>query len=307
VKVQKIIQLATCEDNLIGYIDKVQIYKNRIFILDIFTSKGIFVFDIEGSYIGQLGHHGRGPGEYITPISFTIDEKNDEVLIFDNALRKVLYYRISNLSLIKEIPIDFYFTNSLWMDNTDLAYFIPGSLAYDFKGQVRITDSQFETINEFAPKELYTRYGYGFEYIYKVDGRNYFYRPNEYIIYEFDEYSFAPVFNIEFFADIPPVDYSYEQEEHLSFSTRLEASNYVNRYSIVESTETISVYFKIRDMAYMGIYDKYNAKATTFKMEDIYVDAGQLKRPLTTCDDYFVSELAAINDDDNPRLIIYEF
>lgn len=59
----------------IGEISYILVYKNRIFVLDTFQTKSVYIFDMQGNYIGQAGRVGQGPGEYTQPFAISIDEK----------------------------------------------------------------------------------------------------------------------------------------------------------------------------------------------------------------------------------------
>lgn len=88
------IPLETNSDNLIGHIDEIKIYKGKIYILDITKAKAVFVFNFEGKYLGRIGKNGNGPGEYPQPEGVEIDKKNQEILISNAAIRKILRYTL---------------------------------------------------------------------------------------------------------------------------------------------------------------------------------------------------------------------
>lgn len=90
-----VIPLETLSKNLIGHIDEVKIYKNEIFVSDIRKSKSVYVFDLRGKYLRRIGDIGSGPGEYSRPEGFEIDEKNNELLVFNGNIRKILRYNLS--------------------------------------------------------------------------------------------------------------------------------------------------------------------------------------------------------------------
>lgn len=58
----KFIPLETIDNNLIGNISQIAIYKDMIFVLDRFYSKRLYAFKTDGTYIGQIGNQGNGPG-----------------------------------------------------------------------------------------------------------------------------------------------------------------------------------------------------------------------------------------------------
>lgn len=91
VEDSRMVRLETRDDNLIGRIDRIQVYKEKIFILDRFRAKGVLVFDIEGKYLYRIGRVGKAPGEYQLPMDFTIDFYSKEVIVLNDG-GQLLYY-----------------------------------------------------------------------------------------------------------------------------------------------------------------------------------------------------------------------
>ena len=103
------ISLETKDDNLILDASMVRIWNDYIYILDCFSqNKSIYVFDIQGKYLGKIGNVGGGPGEYIMPLAIVVDEVNNQLIVKDVALNKLLYYNLSSFKYVKEQSIPFY-------------------------------------------------------------------------------------------------------------------------------------------------------------------------------------------------------
>lgn len=79
----KIIPLETNSNCLIGQISEIEIYNDTIYILDKNIAKALFMFDKNGNFIKKIGSLGKGPGEYISPKSFTIDNITRQIKILD--------------------------------------------------------------------------------------------------------------------------------------------------------------------------------------------------------------------------------
>lgn len=63
-----LVKLETTEDNLIVDINQVEWWKDRIYILDSYSpTKGIYVFEKDGRYVGRIGRVGQGPGDTFSP------------------------------------------------------------------------------------------------------------------------------------------------------------------------------------------------------------------------------------------------
>mgnify|MGYP000200197162 CR=1 FL=1 len=71
---------------LVGSVDKVIFAENKYYILDKDYTNGVYIFDVKGGYIGQIGIEGDGPTNYEDINDFTIVtvEGAQEVWILDN-------------------------------------------------------------------------------------------------------------------------------------------------------------------------------------------------------------------------------
>src|SRR5690554_7503187 len=83
----KIVPLETKENSLLGEIQKVELYDEKIFIL---SRNQIFVFEQNGKFIQKTNRTGRGPGEYIEIKDFDIF--SETLFILDRTGQNVLEY-----------------------------------------------------------------------------------------------------------------------------------------------------------------------------------------------------------------------
>jgi len=74
------ISLETSENSIFGAIDKLIIYDDKYYILDLKTNK-IYVFRQDGSFVLTIGSIGKGPGEYTHLADFVIDEEKKRIII----------------------------------------------------------------------------------------------------------------------------------------------------------------------------------------------------------------------------------
>jgi hypothetical protein len=70
-----------------------QVFDDKIYILDISADNKLCVFDKAGSFLYQIGNKGNGPGEYINATDFTIDRKGKRIYILDNKTGNIIKYR----------------------------------------------------------------------------------------------------------------------------------------------------------------------------------------------------------------------
>jgi hypothetical protein len=95
----KVIPLETNDNCLIGQIDQISLTNNELFILDSRSAKSLFVFSKNGEFIRRIGKLGRGPGEYTSPSTFTINDKRKEIYILDRNYQVILKYNYAGIYL----------------------------------------------------------------------------------------------------------------------------------------------------------------------------------------------------------------
>ena len=98
----KCIPLETSDNSLMGRIDKILVFDKNIYVLDVSSAKGLFIFDEKGSFIQRVGNIGNGPGEYIRIIDFSIDTDKNEIIILDEA-RKLIFYDIFTCKYLRTV------------------------------------------------------------------------------------------------------------------------------------------------------------------------------------------------------------
>lgn len=90
----EVVQLEANEESVFRYIDNIMCVDDCYFILDS-RSFAIFVFNKEGKFKYKISNKGSGPDEYSYIASFTIDEKNSELLLLDGMRSEVNYYSLA--------------------------------------------------------------------------------------------------------------------------------------------------------------------------------------------------------------------
>lgn len=98
------IALETNPNSLIGNIDQIEIYDEKIYILDSRNTSALYVFTINGKFITKLEGTGNGPGEFISPHSFWIDP-NGYLFILDRQLSRLLKFQLKDLAFIDNITL----------------------------------------------------------------------------------------------------------------------------------------------------------------------------------------------------------
>lgn len=91
VTVESVIDLETTKNSLIGDIEKIEYFEDKIYILDNTYSKSLFLFDKKGNFISKT-NIGHGPGEVISPWSFIIDKQNRIIMLWDQNLSSMILF-----------------------------------------------------------------------------------------------------------------------------------------------------------------------------------------------------------------------
>ncbi len=105
-KETSIIKLETNKNCLVSEISEMEIYDDKILILD-WKLNALYVFNTEGKFLQQLGQIGRGPGEYIRPRYFFVNKDEKIVKVFDAPTMKLICFDIEG-NLKSEIKFNSY-------------------------------------------------------------------------------------------------------------------------------------------------------------------------------------------------------
>lgn len=100
------IPLQTVSEGLLGEITKIIKTGDKYFILDSEVAKKIFVFDLMGNFLYTIGTPGRGPGEFMNPTDFCIDEDRGFLVIVDPYFKLIKTDLEGNFIMEKSLPQD---------------------------------------------------------------------------------------------------------------------------------------------------------------------------------------------------------
>lgn len=147
----KFIPLETNEECIIGTISKVLFSKGKYYILDSKSAKQIFVFDSLGKYLLHIGKIGKGPGEFIRPVDFCIDNTANYILIID-ADRKIIKVDLNgNFILEKKPPVKNRALTNIESDNGIIYAYTGQRMSNERKVQVIQLDSNLNPVKWILP------------------------------------------------------------------------------------------------------------------------------------------------------------
>jgi hypothetical protein len=114
------IALESPDEHLIGEIDQLLIYKERLYILDQRHTQSVFCFTKEGKFLYELNKKGQGPGEYTNIDNISIDHDSEHLLIFFN--QKILEYDLEG-KYIKTHFVDLWANDFAYIRDNCIAFF----------------------------------------------------------------------------------------------------------------------------------------------------------------------------------------
>ena len=94
-------------ESMVGNVDEIKLCGDTLFIL---SDDALLLFKTDGQFITRIDKRGRGRGEYINITGFEIDQKNNNLLIFDRStgmLRFTLDGKFIDKVQIKGMPLEF--------------------------------------------------------------------------------------------------------------------------------------------------------------------------------------------------------
>lgn len=307
VKDYSLIPLELTENNQILDATEVKIVDDKIFVLDCYSqlNKTLHVFDMDGKYQGQVGTAGQGPGEYIMPMSFLVNKKENLIHIMDMATNKLLSYKFDTFEFVKETQLTFYSSCSASYDNGQIIWYIGSGLQNegDFQKHIQITDTQCEIkASMLNRKDLPTRGLYNIRNCFMTsDGDTYFHHP---FLGDYEKIGteITPAFSLKF------EHHDFPSEEYLSANKkeiieRLKDDGYIQYCDALMSQSAMACYFGIDKTAYWGIYDRAASKGWYIDREKIEDDLGigALNRPKSVYNDSFVSVIYTEKIDELPE------
>lgn len=297
VRDYSLIRLETQENNLIADATMVHVWNNRIFILDTYsTNKGVYVFGMEGEYIGRIGGVGQGPGEYIFPVSMSIDKEGNKLIVKDGAKNRLLFYSLSDYTCLEEINIPFYSNCVEYLAPNRLIWYVGSGCANvgeDTK-HIQITDMKATPISRHMNRENLPKRGlYNVStYFHGINDEMYFHHPfsNEMYCYDIETDSVRMRYILQWDGlTFPSKEYVVRNSEDIV--NQLKQDGYISFYDIHENSERLLCYFGAGKDKYIGVYSKKQREGFYTNIEDIEDDLGLLKyvRPKSIYNDSFVS------------------
>ena len=298
----KYVKLELIEKSLIGSIDKVVIFEERIYILDRQT-RSLLVFDIEGNFIFKIDKVGQGPGEYIQLDFFDIDRENRQIVLTDLMAYWVMRYDFDGKFLFRQkIPVWCYGVSVLpnygivlyadLQNNSDkLAQeynliYLDSAMNFQ-KGYFPYNSKDFDQRN----KPLLTLGGQ----FYTFDNYLHFSFPSGSIVYKVVGDSLINKYQFDFGKDMLPVENSARLKQ---FNEHLNEEIYNGFSTTVMENEEI-LFFRMKTKVAPGlVYTVYYSKESKKILSSfMFMIDGKFSvfTPITGYDSWIVSEVPSFS------------
>ncbi len=148
----RLVPLETTPECLIGSINRMQVYEERIFIMDE-MSNALLTFDLNGKFLSKIGAVGHGPGEYVQIDYFHIDFEKKQIVITDLMSYYVLRYDM-NGTFIKKVKIPLWIEGiSPWTNGGYLlhANFRNNKKTLKQEHNILLCDSNMKIVKAYQP------------------------------------------------------------------------------------------------------------------------------------------------------------
>lgn len=267
----KYIPLETPEGCLIGSVDQLTVTDEAVYILESDQERGaMYVFDREEKFVSRVGRHGRVPGEYILPLSFTVDGRS--IAVVDGGMNRLLYYDIHTFGFVRQRPI----FNSSYFERLDDKTMVwendesDPDIPYSEFSYV-VTDTSLKAETGYLDKVI--RSGCSIiagKPLYRFGGEVRMYAPFLPTVYRGTAEGCDPVYTIDFDRfELPPAEFMQKiSRDNRCYFDELENSGYVSSYEIFETAGALCVRYMVEHEKYIGLYSKTGGRGFACRKND---------------------------------------
>jgi len=179
-------------------VDELTIKGDRIYIFDREQGLKLLVFTFDGDFLFEIKSYGRGPGEFIQPLDFAIDEQNGLISILDTGNYKVLFYELDTGTFVNEKKFDFsteYFSKT----KSGYVFFNNNFLNGNDSKNLFFTDNELNVESKKMPIPK-NKIGFHYGLIRHFSGENesMLSVPHDNTIYSISETNYEPYLYIDF-------------------------------------------------------------------------------------------------------------
>lgn len=263
------------DDIVLGNIDQIADDGTYLYLLQTQSAgAGVYVFDLaSGSFRTKIGNKGRGPGEYVVPVSFTLADR--WICIIDGASQKAMYYDTGDG-----------FRHIGDKGTGDICYFEPcdgsgylisGNNSYYsnsrfYDKSFLVMDSSFTVIDGMVDKAFISGYITGpLKPAYIYGGKVRLYTQTAPVVYEYDGNGMSPVYRLSFDGfSFPPLNYMKKiSRGGKDYTGALRESGYISYYDFFETGDALMALFMTGGERHLGLYSKRSGLSRIWSGEEL--------------------------------------
>lgn len=289
-------------DHPIGIIDKIHITNRNVYILDSQHAKSLFVYDRNGNINKVINNVGQGPGDFIYPGDFDIQQNSENIIILDRNQRKLIYYSKQG-DFISELKLNAYINTFASIKNNSIVMDKGNSISDKSANYIRIINEKGNQLAELLPIPEFVK---EITISPRIPLQKYLdtllFMPsmsNEiYCIYENES---KLKYRIDFGSGWPSKSYleRAKGKHPLKISQDLIKDKYVIFLNYMENKDVLHLNFHYDSKNYSFYYNKHSGKSILF-----YMNNENVSFPLATTGSSFVC--AQYVEDKNPGLMFYD-
>ncbi len=290
------LKLETRDNCLLGGISQCSEIGEYYILLDNITAKALYVFKLDGSFVQQIGTKGNGPGEYINPFAYAINEKGKTLSVIDIEQQKMLVYSLDDFHFLYEKELPFYSDSMEQLSDGKYVWYNKVSSRV-LDSYVFITDHNFEIEKSFLPIDFRSGYSLGTnKKMYKQGDEVSVYTPFNAVLYRVQNDSIYSAYEFKFGDRVlPPLDFLEEKSaNNNNYIPDLLESPYVAFYHVYETEQALCVPYYTDKVMYFGFYDKVNNISYNFSQDKIQseLQIGAFSSPVgVNANGFFISLL----------------
>lgn len=211
----RIIQLETNSESVLSFILKtnVDFSNDRTFVLSNFN---LYIFNSFGKYLGKL-KVGKGPGEISRIVAFTIDTATKLIYAIDNSIWLCIFDYNGNM--INKYNIKSFPSGDVSVLDDDNVFLLRNHIVdgeRHFVGLYNISAQKVVKNFVSAEKSPYPKNSISTLCNFmKNKGKLYFYTPNIFSLFEYQDSDFYPILSLDFGEKVPKsVSNKFENQDH---------------------------------------------------------------------------------------------
>lgn len=294
------IKLELTEESIIGYIQKITVYENRIYILDTQTSS-LFIFDMDGNYIFKIANTGQAPKEYWQLDFFDIDSENNQIVLTDLMKYRIMRYDL-NGKFIYSTKIPFWVEGVAPNPNKSFVVysnFRDNSAKLKQEYNLMYLDSSMNVRKAYFPYNSSTIKDIGFKFLtpqasvfYPYKEKFCFFSPYQNSIYELIDNDLVLKYSVDFgneSLDMETLMYMPDKAE-----ARLKRDDFYSINRVQETDKLLSFSFTAphSPLLYQAYYSKESKKIMCSAIYNIGKEGQFEIPPIAGYDSWLITELS---------------